>query len=130
MRREYESPRMVVEQFEANEYIAACTPGITSWEFICNAGDGATGEVYQETGKDSGLQKYGENADIHLTEGWEYYYACKDEHVATEKEDFFNGYYVKHGTDYAQPVIIWTGKHGNNVHCTVTLKENWEVLKS
>ena len=38
MKRKYESPRMVVEQFEANEYIAACHDTDQVYKFTCDGG--------------------------------------------------------------------------------------------
>ena len=57
MKRVYENPRMVVEQFEANEYIAAC------WKINCNV---PIGYGYQDT---NGNREYDSNGDVLLTPG-------------------------------------------------------------
>ena len=49
MKRTYVRPTMVGERFVANEYVAAC--GDTEYgkyKFICDAGGGKKGDVYEE----------------------------------------------------------------------------------
>ena len=131
MKRAYVTPTMVGERFVANEYVAAC--GGTEYgkyKFVCNAGDGAAGNVYVESNKQAGLQAFGRNRDRCLTEGLgKYFYACNKTHEADTKDEFLNGYYVPFGGS-AQDVIIWT-EGGRNVHCTTNLnRDSWETTKS
>ena len=115
MKRAYVRPTMVGERFVANEYVAAC---------------GESGNVYQETNGESGLQRWGRNPDTNLTSGLSrLYQSCKETHEASYMDNFVNGYYVPLLSENVTNVIIWRGKDGNNVHCTTKLKE-WETAKS
>lgn len=133
MKKVYEHPQVIVEEFAPNEYIAACGSGIV-YKFKCDAGGGARGDVYTNAGKN-------------LTSGERrYYHACSKTHEADTKDEFISGYYIQNGgndktqyydgwkrkwVDYSRtPVIIWTD-HGTNVHCTTDLNQkNWETAKS
>lgn len=126
MKRAYVRPTMVGERFVANEYVAAC--GDTEYgkyEFTCDAGGGARGDVYVESNGQDGLQK----DDECLTPGESYYHSCNVTHYADTNDEFLNGYYVPFDGS-AQKVIIWTD-HGRNVHCTTNLnRDSWETTKS
>ena len=132
MKRTYVRPTMVGERFVANEYVAACGDKGTVYNFVCDAGEGAPGNVYQETGKKEGLQKLGPYSDKNLTLGvGRYYVSCNETHKASAKDDFSVGYYVPIGGGDTKDVIIWRGKEGNNVHCTTKLNmSEWETVKS
>ena len=129
-------PLTVVQKFAPNEYVAACGDHGVTYKFECNAGGGIPGSVYQETNGIDGLQTHGGrgySADRELT-SWpfSYYYACNEKHEADSTDDFLNGYYCSNdNTKNSQKVIIWRGKHGNDIHCTTNLnKDSWETLKS
>ena len=136
MKRTYRSPKVYVEEFTPNEYVAACGDSGTTYLFTCDAGGGTPGSVYQETNGRDGLQTrggWGYRADRELTDwSWSYYYACNEKHEAESTDDFLNGYYCPNGsTGNAQNVIIWRGPHGDDIHCTTNLdQDSWETAKS
>lgn len=120
-------PQTVVQQFMANEYVAACTPGHEVYKFTCDAGAGERGDVFVD----------GRN----LTNGrLRYYHACNLVHEALAKDEFQYGTLVLNGgndehqyldwgdwgdwgdwKDYPTiPVVVWT-EGGSNVHCTTQL---------
>lgn len=131
MRKIWTMPQAVVQQFAANEYVAACGDSGTTYNFECNAGGGERGDVFTEDG-------------VNLTSGERhYYYACGTTHSASETDDFFNGYFVLNGGNDREgyytwsgyheyekiPVIIWNGD--GHVHCTTKLNmSDWETAKS
>lgn len=140
MKKTWEEPKILVQKFVANEYVAACGASGTVYKFVCDAGDGVWGSVYQETNGQSGLQADGQNGDTRIatySESWLFgpisgYHACGTTHEAEASSGFFDGYYCAKGdTDHPVPVIIWKGEQGNNVHCTTNLDINhWETAKS
>lgn len=124
-------PVTEVQQFEANEYVAACGDSGVVYKFKCTAGNGVSGSVYLETNGQEGLQTSGRNADRYLSG----YHACGTEHEAESTDDFLSGYYVVDGgwfgKDTITPVIVWRGPKGDNTHCTDVLDKNeWETAKS
>lgn len=131
MKRAYVRPTMVGERFVANEYVAAC--GDTEYgkyKFTCDAGGGVSGDVYRESNGKPGFQKgyglFGYGGDEWLGG----YQACGTTHEANTTDDFQNGYYIPDGGD-AVDVIIWSGKRGDNIHCTTNLnRDSWETTKS
>lgn len=130
-------PLTEVQKFEANEYVAACGDSGTTYLFTCDAGGGASGDVYVESNGVEGLQTHGEwvggwgghwqEADRSLGG----YHACETTHEADSENEFLNGYYVPYWSDDVTKVIIWRGPYNDNVHCTTNLDKNsWETAKS
>lgn len=136
MKKTWEEPKILVQKFVANEYVAACGDSGTVYKFECNAGGGVNGSVYQETNGQPGLQAYGWDSDeiiaLYAPPLVSGYHACGAKHKAEANSGFFNGYYCAYGdTDQPVPVIIWKGEKGDNVHCTTELDMNhWETAKS
>lgn len=140
MKKTWEEPRILVQKFMPNEYVAACGASGTVYKFECNAGNGVWGSVYQETNGQSGLQADGWNSDTRIatySADWfgnplTGYHACDITHEAESNSGFFDGYYCAKGdTDRPVPVIIWKGEDGKNVHCTTKLNMNdWTTAKS
>ena len=127
-RKVWRRPRTEVQKFEANEYVAACHDWNTVYKFKCDAGGGASGNVYQDT---NGNGEYDFLVDKELT-GWilQSYHACGKEHEAPTDDEFFHGFYRPFGTLNYQQVIIWTDG-GTNIHCTTNLnQDSWETAKS
>ena len=132
MKKVWSRPLTVVQNFEANEYVAACGDKGTVYKFECNAGGGAKGDVFTSDGTNL-------TEDRFLNE--RYYYACNKKHEADKTDDFINGtFYYNDGNDRTTdwfgtpyesiPVIIWT-EGGTNVHCTTALDmSTWETSKS
>ena len=130
-------PQTVVQQFVANEAVAACGDHGVNYLFTCNAGDGVYGSVYQETNGRPGLQTGGWGDDQNAEYGHDFFreygfHACDTTHVASTDSDFLNGYYCAQGnTRNPVKVIIWKGEHNNNVHCTTNLDmDSWETDRS
>lgn len=122
-------PLTMVQQFEANEYVAACGESGTTYKFTCDAGGGVSGSVYLETNGQEGLQT-GRGGDRYLSG----YHACGTTHEAESTDDFLDGYYVTSswfGGTKVTPVIVWRGPHNDNTHCTTNLDmDSWETAKS
>lgn len=128
-KKEWAIPQTFVQQFAANEYVAACGDGGTVYKFECNAGGGAYGDVFTADG-------------TNLTQGkLRYYHACGTKHEADSQDAFIMGtFYFNDGNDRKTdwwgnsydsiPVVIWTDG-GTNVHCTTNLDMgSWETAKS
>lgn len=144
--RKYKKPVLNVEQFTANEFIAACGDQNKVYKFTCDAGDGEYGGVYQETNRIPGLQ-IGRNGDKRISRGETSFYACGETHEASTTSSFIqNCYYIPKSaatsydffdnptswdTSKAINVIVWRGRYGNNTHCTTNLNmDTWETSKS
>ena len=129
MKRKYERPWMVGEEFSPNEFIAACGDSNTVYRFKCDAGGGVVGDVYLETNGKEGLQT-GRGGDRYLSG----YHACGTTHEAQTTDDFLNGYYVTESRKEGpviRPVIVWRGPKNDNTHCTENLDmSTWETTKS
>lgn len=138
MKKRYERPSALIEEFTPNEYVAACGDSGKVYKFKCDAGNGFGGNVWLETNGKAGLQKNGGwegfgkdrkyyRADTYLSG----YKACGKTHEADSTDDFLNGYYIRYGSDNVQQVIVWRGSKKDNTHCTKNLDINtWETAKS
>ena len=135
-RKVWRRPLTRVQQFEANEYVAACGDTNDEYLFKCDAMGGITGTVFYSDGDDrfepslTGLL----GDDRLMGTG---YHACGETHTTQVGDDFIEGWYVT-GWDaitgegeLVTKVIIWRGPDGNNIHCTTNLDKNsWETAKS
>lgn len=140
MKKAFAMPKIVVEQFVPNEYVAACGDENKVYLFECDSGRDfmnifgfsidAWGDVFLDDG-------------TNLTPGGGYYHPCGETHEASTTDDFQHGYFVLNaGNDrqtipiLGQPyqkveVIVWRGPNGNNVHCTTKLDiDSWTTTKS
>lgn len=122
MKKRWEEPKILVQQFMANEYVAACGEENKVYKFECNAGIDKPGyhyRVYLDNGNE-------------LTSAWSKYGPCGATHDASTKDDFLSGYMDDTdtlGNDNIK-VIIWT-EGGTDVHCTTNLNMNsWVTAKS
>lgn len=141
MKRTYRSPKVYVEEFTPNEYVAACGDSGVVYKFKCDAGSGVYGSVYEETNGIPGLQT-GRRGDTELagySDGWlgeSGFYACNKTHEAESSNAFVNGYYCAKGdTKNPVSVIVWKEPREwwqpDNIHCTTNLdKDSWETAKS
>lgn len=123
MRKTWEEPRILVQEFVANEYVAACGEENKVYKFECNAGIDKPGYHYRVY-LDDGTE---------LTSWWGRYYGpCGATHDASTKDDFLSGYMDDTdtwGNDKIK-VIIWT-EGGTNIHCTKNLNmDSWVTAKS
>lgn len=129
MRRAYESPRMVVEQFEANEYIAACGDSGKVYYFECTA---PAGNLYYYKNSDGNIDGiYNGNGSATLLGS---YHPCSAKHEAESTNPFYDGFVDRNGNkkcDDREAVIVWRGPRNNNGHATAELNMNsWETAKS
>ena len=141
MKKAFDMPKIVVEQFVPNEYVAACGDENKVYKFVCNAGDVNGSYRVMTNGANGvadgfpGYPNFGD--DEELTTGIIFgssYHPCGETHEAPYLDDFINGYIVPKGElNYAEnrtPVIIWTN-NGTNIHCTTDLDINsWTTAKS
>ena len=121
-------PRTVVQQFVANEYVAACGDINKVYKFTCDAGGGGNGTVYLDS---NGNGQWDVIGDEMLTLAG--YHACGKEHEAPTTDEFKSGFFIT-GTfpPYkVQDVMVWRGEDGNNVHCTTNVDmTTWPTDKS
>lgn len=134
--RVWERPLTTVQNFVANEYVAACGDYGTVYKFKCDAGDGWGGYSVYLNGPDGIAHT---NDDIFWCGGYgavrgnRTYTKCGETHEAEDNNDFFPGYITKSGmfgSKDERDVIVWTA-NGTNTHCTTNLdKDDWETTKS
>ena len=135
MKKAFDMPKIVVEQFVPNEYVAACGDKNKVYKFVCDAGDGVSGNVWQETNGVPGLQLTALNVsgkpDTNLTQGLLVsYHACGKTHEAPTSDYFYDGYFIPLDSLTGEPVIIWTDD-GTNVHATKNIYiDTWDTAKS
>lgn len=135
MKKEWMEPVVEVQEFAANEYVAACGDSEKVYKFVCDAGQyGHNYNVYYYDG--SGQKKYiakegswgGWGSQAQFSE----YHPCNKTHEAESDSGFISGFIDDQSTrdDEATLVVIWT-ENGTNVHCTTRLDINtWETAKS
>lgn len=132
MKKEYVSPLIICEKFQADEYVAACGDSGTIYKFKCDAGNKISGSVYVESNGVEGLQT-GRGGDTNLTNGRPYtsYSSCNLTHEANSKDEFEKGYFIPFRSDQVVDVIVWRGPKHDNIHCTTNLDmSTWETAKS
>lgn len=127
--RKYKKPVLNVEQFTANEFIAACGDQNKVYKFKCDA---PAGNLYIYPNSDGNID--GKH------EWWRYHYKigkyspCGAEHEASTKSDFYDGFvdYNHNGfQDEGEGVIVWRGDNGRDGHATKNLDmSTWETAKS
>lgn len=134
MKEKWVFPQTEVQQFMANEYVAACENSSgTIYKFVCDAGAGQqekdgryyTSNIWQVVA-DDGTILAGTGS-----RGKSRFAACEATHEADTTDDFITGYMVNEFNKKAPviPVIIWT--HRGNVHCTTNLvMDSWEITRS
>lgn len=122
-------PMAEVEQFMANEYIAACGDENRVYKFVCDAprgtmyyyptGDGTIDGVYTGSGSATRLGSY---------------HPCNAKHEAPTTSAFYDGFIDRNSNkkcDSGEEAIIWRGPDGDNGHGTAQLDMNtWETAKS
>ena len=128
MKKTWEEPRILVQQFMPNEYVAACGDSGVVYNFECNAGEEDTNYAVKDSkGKVATIS--GSKMD-----GWlSYYSPCGETHKADSNSGFLTGYHLDNpwtSEDEHIEVIICT-KNNTDVHCTTQLDMNkWTTAKS
>ena len=139
MKKRWEEPMILVQQFVANEYVAACGDSGTVYNFECNAGtDGTTYNVFWE----NGTPYASSNNNDEWSAPFSGYHPCHQTHEADSDSGFGKGYMYKqywgglfnpnngNNTGDRIDVIIWTDNN-TDVHCTTNLVMNsWTTAKS
>lgn len=128
MKKRWEEPMILVQQFVANEYIAACGDSGVVYNFECNAGNRDTKyAVKDDKGNVARISGFYMNGEKH------FYHPCGETHQAESDSGFLFGYHLdnpKTDKDENIEVIIWT-ENNTNVHCTTKLDMNsWTTAKS
>lgn len=121
-------PQTAVQQFVANEYVAACGDENKVYKFTCEAGGGGNGTVYLDSNHNGEWNLLG---DEMLTLAG--YHACGATHEAPTTDDFQEGFFITgvFPPYNVQKVIVWRGENGDNVHCTTNLNmTTWPTAKS
>ena len=133
MRLRYEKPEINFDEFEANEYIAACGDSGYEYLFECNANSGGLfnsgGSVYVDSNENGRWDKptWDGNGDDRLGS----YYPCHEKHKTKDGEVFLDGFLVADMGTKRTKVKIWRGEDGKNIHCTTNLNiDEWETAKS
>ena len=131
MRKEWMEPVIEVQEFVANEYVAACGDSGKVYKFECNAGDKDLRDYPYEVYIDSnGNGKFDSRSDKYLSN----YHACGATHEAPVNDVFLSGFMkdTRLFHDHTPvPVIIWRGENGDDTHCTINLNiSSWMTAKS
>lgn len=126
MKKKYVKPTIIGERFIPNEYCVSCsdTEGGAKYKFVCDAGDGVYGGLYDENWN---LKSNSYNS----------YHACDDTHESSTTDLYYLGYFDpdrNHTNGNELKVYIWehpeyipfygwvTNRHATtNIH-----KETWE----
>ena len=130
------APKAEVEQFMANEYVAACGDSGVVYKFNCNAAGGSLYYYPNSDGVIDGVYKSGGKASYVGI-----YTPCGEKHDAESTADFYDGFVDRNGNgkcDSGEEVIVWL-EWGNSFfgpmirdgHATAILNKNeWETAKS
>ena len=132
MKKRWEEPRILVQKFMPNEYVAACGDSGVVYNFECNAGSRWDSyNVYFDDGRPLASSNGNEERYAQFTG----YHPCGATHEAESNSGFYDGYmYLQNwrGNNSGNPidVVIWTD-NGTDVHCTTNLDmDEWTTAKS
>lgn len=129
MKKTWEEPKIMVQQFMPNEYVATCGDENRVYNFVCDAGGGTPGTVYEDSNHNGKWDLFGDEALTgHILPT---YHACGETHSAPTDDEFIEGFYLPNSNPgKATKVSIWTDG-GTNIHCTTNLNMNeWTTAKS
>lgn len=128
MKKTWEEPKIMVQKFIPNEYVAACGTSGVVYNFKCNAGEEDTKYAVKDA--------HGNVATISgrkMDGTWYWYHPCGETHEAESNSGFLTGYHLDNPKTQVNEniaVIIWT-ENNTNVHCTTQLDMNqWTTAKS
>ena len=120
-------PMTEVQQFAANEYVAACAEVPTAYKFVCNA---PAGNLFY-------TNEHGFTIQAGYVTGS--YAPCAKTHPADMEDMFYEGFVDYNGNakkDAGEEVIVWLEETPHlginyNWHATTELDiASWEVTKS
>ena len=136
MKKTWEEPKILVQKFVANEYVAACGEVNKVYNFVCDA---AEGDLYYYPDSDGDINGvYSGNGSAKYVGS---YHPCSATHKAGVKDGFFDGFVDRNNNQTNDPgegVIVWLeyGKfwgqtYIKNGHATTNLDMNtWTTEKS
>lgn len=129
MRKEWMEPVIEVQEFVANEYVAACGDSGTVYKFTCDAPGGWLYYYPESDGQiDGNYTVSGSQKRIGS------YHPCGATHEASVTDAFYDGfvdYNRNRKQDPGEGVIVWRGPNNKNGHATTNLNINsWETAKS
>ena len=132
MKKRWEEPRILVQKFMPNEYVAACGDSGVVYNFECNAGSRRDSyNVYFDDGRPLASS----NGNEEWYAQFDGYHPCGATHEAESDSGFYDGYmYLQNrwgnNTGDRIDVVIWTDR-GTDVHCTTNLDmDEWTTAKS
>lgn len=132
MKKMWEEPKILVQKFMPNEYVAACGDSGVVYNFECNAGNRRDSyNVYYDNGEPLASSNGNEEWYAQFTG----YHPCGATHEAESDSGFYDGYmYLQNwrgnNTGNRIDVVIWTDS-GTDVHCTTNLDmDKWTTAKS
>lgn len=129
MRKEWMEPVIEVQEFVANEYVAACESGMV-YKFTCDASGGWLYYYPKSDGQIDGNHTGSGDDRKFLGD----YYPCGATHEASVTDAFYDGfvdYNWNRKQDPGEGVIVWRGPDNKNGHATTKLNMNsWETAKS
>lgn len=132
MKKRWEEPRILVQKFMPNEYVAACGDSGVVYKFECNAGKRHTPYAIKDS-NGSVATISGMYMDGGKSWGGHYYHPCGETHEAESDSGFLTGYHLDDPftrRDENISVVIWT-QYNTDVHCTTKLDMNeWSTAKS
>ena len=131
MKKIYERPQMMVEEYEANEYVAACGDSGTTYKFECTS-EAGTLYYYPNAPISPGGSWYSSGSARSLGN----YHPCgattDESHYASNY--FYAGFVDRNRNrkcDEGEKVIVWRGTYNNNGHATDKLEtSSWEIARS
>ena len=129
MKKEWNVPKIVIEEFVANEYVAACGDENRVYKFVCDADAGTLYYYRTSDGEIDGVYN-GSGSATRLGS----FSPCPAAHEASTTNPFYDGFidYNRNGRhDSNEGVIVWRGPWNNNGHATANLDmDSWETAKS
>lgn len=129
MRKEWMEPVIEVQEFVANEYVAACESGMV-YKFTCDARGGWLYYYPKSDGQIDGNHTGSGDDSKFLGD----YHPCGATHEASVTDAFYDGfvdYNWNRKQDPGEGVIVWRGPDNKNGHATTKLNMNsWETAKS
>ena len=130
MRKKWNDPQIVGQEFLPNEYVAACGEENKVYKFVCDA---PAGTLYYYPTSDGNIDgNY--NGSGWAREKLGKYHPCSATHEASVTNAFYDGFVdynrnLRH--DDGEGVIVWRGPNGRNGHATKNLDMNsWVTAKS
>lgn len=129
MKKTWMEPQIEVQQFMANEYVAACHDMNRVYKFECKA---PAGTLYYYP--DSDPSTTDTFTAVGTARRLGSYHPCNASHEASTQNDFYYGfvdYDEDREPDTNEQVIVWRGPSGNNGHANASVNmTEWETAKS